>query len=1164
VNPHVALEQFQRLLAEQLSASERQALEAHVDLCVECQQTLARLLDETPDDVLDVDWRLLRRGSSESTLLVTADFLRRLEERLQTGIPRASDAPEERLPCPIHFPGPPTDRGPLGQLESYHIVAELGRGASGYVFQAYDEQLDCLVALKVLKPELAASASDRARFEREARAAAAVRHDHVVAIHRVGNTPDFALPYLVMEYLDGEPLSEWLQRQGVRIPREAAEVARQVALGLAAAHARGLVHRDIKPSNIVLESSTGRAKITDFGLARPVQVGPNKLTQSGAMVGTPPYMSPEQIVTPLQVDARSDVYSLGVVLYEVLTGETPFRGPTHWILQQIVTNEPVPPSRLQKVPRDLETITLKCLAKEPNQRYQTAQELADDLHRFLIGEPIRARPVSRVERLWRWSRRHKLLVTSVGTLLLAVLLLVGAGLWWWQGQRVAVEGNLREAEHLLEQERWPEAVQVLERASGRLTGGGPASLRDRVEALRRDVELVYRLEEARLLASAWTGLTFNFAGADQAYREAFAKQDLDLSKLTREEAAEQIRASAIRTHLIAALDNWADVKDQLHAESEEPLRVVARLADDDPWRQQLRDPKVRRDLRELVRLAREESAQDQPPANLVLLGRALKQANGRAMAVALLRRAQQRHPADFWINFDLANLLFSGPAAKADAVAYFRAALALRPQDPAVHHNLGNALKTQENREKLAEAVDAFRKAIELNPDFAAVYGTYGSLATALREQGKLAEAVHFFEKASELNPDFAWVHHNFGVALLEQGKLEEAADEFRKAIALQPDLAGAHNSLGDALRRLGKLAEAEEAFRKSSAIKPDPAGPDPAGAYGILGAALVNLTRPVEAEEVLRKGLAIEPDRAGLHLQLGNALRQQGKFKEAMEAFRLAISFNPDLAWAHYNLGVVLQEQRKLAESMEAYRNALALQPGLTGFDRAGAQCNLGKLLIQQGHFADAVIQLRQGHELGSRDPHWPHESAQWLRKAEGLSDLDVKLTQVLNEQTQVADAAERLELGWLCLAHRQRYVTASRFYEQAFTDQPALAKPVYRYNAACAAALAGCGQGKDAGAVGDEERTRLRWLALTWLRAELEAWRQELDKDSEKARSGAILNSTAWLGDGDFAGVHDPEALNRLTETERTEWQKFWKEVVALRQRAAEPAKPMASDHP
>jgi WD40 repeat protein len=180
----------------------------------------------------------------------------------------------------------------------------------------------------------------------------------------------------------------------------------------------------------MLESSTGRAKITDFGLARPVQVGPDKLTQSGVMVGSPPYMSPEQIVTPLQVDGRSDVYSLGVVLYEMLTEETPFRGQRHRILQQVVTDEPVPPSRLQKVPRNLETITLKCLAKEPGRRYQTAQELADDLDRFLSGEPVRARPVGYPEWLWRWCRRNPALAAAT-VLAAAALLAVSAVSTLW-------------------------------------------------------------------------------------------------------------------------------------------------------------------------------------------------------------------------------------------------------------------------------------------------------------------------------------------------------------------------------------------------------------------------------------------------------------------------------------------------------------------------------------------------------------------------------------------------------------------------------------------------------------------------------------------------------------------------------------------------------------
>ena len=173
------------------------------------------------------------------------------------------------------------------------------------VFQAYDEELRCTVALKVLKQELAASPTDRARFESEARKAAAIHHDHVVTIHRVGHTPDFALPYFVMEYIDGESLSDRLRRQGALPAREAAELARQVAMGLAAAHARGLVHRDITPANILVEKETGRAKITDFGLSRSLELRSERLTQTGGIVGTPPYISGGSLALPLARTAAS-------------------------------------------------------------------------------------------------------------------------------------------------------------------------------------------------------------------------------------------------------------------------------------------------------------------------------------------------------------------------------------------------------------------------------------------------------------------------------------------------------------------------------------------------------------------------------------------------------------------------------------------------------------------------------------------------------------------------------------------------------------------------------------------------------------------------------------------------------------------------------------------
>jgi WD40 repeat protein len=242
-----------------------------------------------------------------------------------------------------------------------------------------------------------------------------------------------------MEYVEGEALSDRLRRRGALAPREAAAIVRQVALGLDAAHARGQVHRDVKPSNILLEKSSGRAKITDFGLARTQEVHSQRLTLSGAIVGTPPYLSPEQITAPHRIDSRSDVYSAGVVLYELLTGEPPFRGLTHLVLEQMVHDEPRPPRRCDDtIPRDLETICLHCLEKEPGRRYADAAALAKDLGRFLDGQPVRARPVGRAERLWRWGRRNPLVASLVAALFLVLAGgLAGATSQWLRAEAKA-------------------------------------------------------------------------------------------------------------------------------------------------------------------------------------------------------------------------------------------------------------------------------------------------------------------------------------------------------------------------------------------------------------------------------------------------------------------------------------------------------------------------------------------------------------------------------------------------------------------------------------------------------------------------------------------------------------------------------------------------------
>lgn len=402
---------LQRWLADELDDAERVQFVDHIDQCERCKHSLTDL--QTAQACAD-EPTVLIAGPSNVPFPPPADFLRFLKANNPLVQDNGAEPTGGQEPDTLHFPGPPTAHGPLGQLESYHFLEQLGCGATGYVYKAFEEGLDRVVAVKFLRPELAASERGRAAFLREGKAAAAVRHPGVVTVHLVGRSDHFALPYLVMEYVEGGSLKHWLQARAKPQPREAVAIVRQAALGLDQAHQCGVIHRDVKPSNLLV-GSDGQIKVGDFGLARVLQTttAGQRLPEGNSIVGTPAYMSPEQIQAPDQVDQRSDVYGLGAILYELLTGQPPFQGDLLETLRQVKQEVPVWPLQLDPtLPYGLAAIAIKCLAKEPSHRYPDAKSLADDLQRWLDAAPIQARPPSRLSRVSSWCRRNPTLASA--------------------------------------------------------------------------------------------------------------------------------------------------------------------------------------------------------------------------------------------------------------------------------------------------------------------------------------------------------------------------------------------------------------------------------------------------------------------------------------------------------------------------------------------------------------------------------------------------------------------------------------------------------------------------------------------------------------------------------------------------------------------------------
>jgi len=815
----------------------------------------------------------------------------------------------------------------LPQIPGYEVEGILGRGGSSVVYRALHLRLNRTVALKMLLAGVYATPEELERFQREAEAVAGLRHPNIVQLYDAGDVD--RRPYFTMELVEGGSLSAQLAGTPQRANAAAALVA-VLADAVHFAHERGIVHRDLKPSNILL-TLDGTPKVSDFGLARQVDLG--HLTLTSATIGTPSYMSPEQARGDRnEINLACDIYALGAILYEMLTGRPPFRGESSTAtIQQVVANEAVPPKRLNpNVPRDLQTICLKCLEKEPSKRYASAAALAEDLRRFERGEPIEARPVGPVERTARWVRRRPALAGALAigalmTLALAITVL------WWHGQRTALaatavayaEADLSESERLRDKGEIKASAEVLSRAKDRLGEYIPPYLRERLSNAVRNLELVTGLETIRLRRSVLFNETHTFdrAQSDRDYEEAFRSAGLGTDQEMAETVAARVSDLPVRKALVAALDDWASCTGDPRRRAW--LLKVARLADPDPWRDRARDAAVWEDRMKLSALTDAAPVKGQPLTLLLAIGEQL-QLTG-ADARQFLWRVQQQHPNDFWANRALGDALYLR-GEQALSVGFFRMALALRPDTAVANNELGDVLSctgradeaifyleraleieplSARNHLYLADALRVtgkqdeadrhYHEALRLVPD--TMLGRW-SVALGLERSGRENEARALYEQNVQLNPRDEKCRRDLALHLARRGLRDEAAAHFRAALDINPNSVEAHADLGRLLRDMHRPDEAAAHFRAAVAINPKSVM-----ALHDLGRLLLQTGEPREASEYLRQGAALEPFNSLIQADLRTALIRQGRLEEALAAWRKALDAGPPEhdAWFGY-----------------------------------------------------------------------------------------------------------------------------------------------------------------------------------------------------------------------------------------------------------------------
>jgi serine/threonine-protein kinase len=1164
-------DELRRLLDGDPASAMVAAFAAHLQGCAACQRVLDQRSDFSPGALEPAGPGTVAADRGEATQGDVQDLLRRLEASPpgETGAPAATNRAGTSRQV--------TDRLPT--VAGYEVLEALGRGGMGVVYKARQVRLNRLVALKMILGGECQDPVIQVRFLIEAEAIAQLDHPHIVGLYEFGTHE--GLPLFALEYLGGGTLAGKLRRDGRFASRPATELVVKLADGIAAAHAKGIVHRDLKPANVLL-TEDGEPKVADFGLAK---VGRSEMTATGVVMGTPSYMSPEQAGGRVrEVGTPTDVYALGAILYELLTGRPPFLGDTAMaIVQQVLNREPERPRALEPtIPRDLETVCLKCLEKDIARRYRTAEALASDLRAFREGRPITARPVGAPEGAWKWMKRHP---SRAGGLAAGVLLSVGLAVAWYQvetqraADRQATQQRLgRNAEAVaallglceegLRAGDADKAAVALEAARTRTEEAGAEDLAGRQEQLRADLAVLRNLDAAN--RRRWTNPDKSVSEPEVAawYRAALAEFGADPDVIPPDEAVARVSGSVVRDWLVAALDLVLPVGRSAR------VRATLQGVDPDAFRDALRDAQLAGDRARVAELARQPAALAQPPEFVALLGynRGIPQQRRRE----ILHAAVRKRPGNLDLLMALGHTYPLNKWAGADErVRWFQAAVGISPTNPATHLNLGLALG---DRRDYAGAELEYREALRLAPNQAIVHN---NLAWELFLQNDLVGSEAEYREALRLGSNLARTHCGLARVLERTGKLDEAEVESRKALRLDSKLPFAHTTQGLILERRGDRVGAEAEFRE--AIQLDPTD---AWAHTELGWTLYLKDDRVGAEAEFREALFNDPTLFLAHNNLGLILKAKGDQNGAIKEYKEAIRYSPkgpnacyayinlgdalldsddpdgaiaeykkavqlDLSNAdiHFKLGLALRRKGDLDGAIAEYKKALAINS-----KAVNARNNLGWVYQLQGNLDAAITEYKE--VLKNQPKHM--QAQKNLALAERLRELRTRLPDVLAGRAEPKTAAEACEFARLCaMPFQKRCADAVRLYEKAFAADPKLATDLdtaHRYSAAFSAAVAGCGKGADAPA-DLAERGALRAKALAWLRADLALRKTQATSASVSARKTAAARLTHWLGDTDLSGTRPGLSRIGMPAAERAEWDALWADVRATIREAQKP---------